>query len=103
MYPLSYTYIVYTSGLYVYVYRHVHVHLQAVILSSSHPGGCHIIFLPLNSVPELSKKAKFKNLFDIAYFSNRYVYMKTGCAEQMTHSWFWLIGPHLPLPGPSIP
>ena len=45
---------------------------------SSSTGGCHIIFLPLNSVPELSKKAKFKNLFDVAYFSNRYVYMKTG-------------------------
>ena len=35
-------------------------------------GGHHITFLPLNSVPELGKKAKFRNMFDIAYFSNRY-------------------------------
>lgn len=35
--------------------------------------GCCITFLPLNSVQDLSKKERFKELFDIAYFSNRLV------------------------------
>ena len=36
-------------------------------------GDSSITFLPLSSVQELGKKAKFKNLFDVAYFSNRCV------------------------------
>ena len=38
-------------------------------------GSHQITFLPLASVSEMGKKAKFKNLFNIMYFSNRYVYM----------------------------
>ena len=38
------------------------------------PIGSHkITFLPLGSLSEMGKKAKFKNLFSIMYFSNRYV------------------------------
>lgn len=30
-----------------------------------------INILPLNCVPDLSRKAKYKQLFDVIYFSNR--------------------------------
>ena len=32
-----------------------------------------VTFLPLNCVPDLSKKSKYNKLFDVIYFSNRYV------------------------------
>ena len=53
-----------------------------------HTGGHHITFLSLNSVPELGKKAKFRNMFDIAYFSNRYIhsYMYASAPAQLV--WF---------------
>ena len=39
-------------------------------------GTCCITLLPLNFVRDFSKKSKFKELFDIAYFSNRYVHVQ---------------------------
>lgn len=35
--------------------------------------GIKIHFLPVNCVPDLSKKSKYNKLFDVIYFSNRYV------------------------------
>ena len=35
-------------------------------------GSYKITFLPLQSIKEMAKKARFNKLFDIAYFSNRY-------------------------------
>lgn len=34
--------------------------------------GITVSFLPLNCVPDLSKKSKYNKLFDVIYFSNRY-------------------------------
>ena len=35
--------------------------------------GIKVHFLPINCVPDLSKKSKYNKLFDVIYFSNRYV------------------------------
>ena len=41
-------------------------------MSSFHStGSCSITFLPLNSPSEIGKKEKFRQLFDLVYFSNR--------------------------------
>ena len=33
--------------------------------------GVTVTFLPLNCIPDLSKKSKYNKLFDVIYFSNR--------------------------------
>lgn len=49
------------------------VELASNILLITPSGNHRIVFLPLNCVPELRKKAKFKELFSTTYFSNRYI------------------------------
>jgi len=34
-----------------------------------------ITFLPLNSLPDIARKGKYKGLFDLAYFSNSMVHL----------------------------
>lgn len=61
-------------------------------LGPLHKGGHHITFLSLNSVPELGKKAKFRSMFDIAYFSNSMVHhLSSGIEATFTPTSLLLI------------
>lgn len=45
--------------------------------------GTTVTFLPLNCVPDLSKKSKYNKLFDVIYFSNSMVHLLTPDVKEI--------------------
>lgn len=45
--------------------------------------GVKIHFLPMNCVPDLSKKSKYSKLFDVVYFSNSMVHLLTSDVKEI--------------------
>ena len=58
-----------TSTVYKAVHHGVHHGVVSTIYLSV--GSCRITLLPLQSIRDLAKKAKYNQFFNIAYFSNR--------------------------------